>query len=373
MRSPNRRRYAALAALSALAAGALVLSGCGGGGTSAPRAKELFFQPAGDPGAHPFTESTVTATSEGPPAARRSARGATAAPVGAARALPGSTPGLYGAARSVSSCDVERQIRLLTEDRTRSRAFARGAGIGGSAVPAFLRGLTPVVLRADARVTGHGYRDGTAAPYQSVLQAGTAVMVDERGLPRVRCACGNPLRAPVPVRGAVVNRGKRWAGYAPGRVVVISRADTDVEGLVVVDLVDVAWMQRRTGTDGDEDGLPEVLPPYGPEADITDPDTVRPPGEAVPSADPSATPEPSAPAKPDRTPRESGAPTRTTLRPGDTLPPEPPSEEPPPEEEPPAQPEPEPVPTGDDGGMFPVEPDREQVSDVLTGPDAYQE
>ncbi|WP_446041501.1 DUF6777 domain-containing protein [Streptomyces sp. SID1121] len=365
MRSPNRRRYAA--ALAALAAGALVLSGCGGGGTSAPRAKELFFQPAGDPGAAPFTESTVTVTSEGPPAARRSASKATAGPVGAARALPGSTPGLYGAARSVSSCDVERQIRLLTEDRTRSRAFARGAGIGGSAVPAFLRGLTPVVLRADARVTGHGYRDGAAAPYQSVLQAGTAVMVDERGLPRVRCACGNPLRAPVPVRGAVVNRGKRWAGYAPGRVVVINRADAAVEGLVVVDLVEVAWMQRRTGTDGDEDALPEVLPPYGPEADITDPDTVRPPGEATPTA----TPEPSAPAKPDRTPRESGAPTRTTLRPGDTLPPEPPSEEPPGEEQP-MQPEPEPVPTGDDG-MLPVEPDREQISDVLTGPDAYQE
>ncbi|QIQ01413.1 DUF6777 domain-containing protein [Streptomyces liangshanensis] len=366
MRSPNRRRYAPLAALSALAAGALVLSGCGGGGAGKPRAEDLFFQSAGDRGGDPFTPSTVTVTSEGAPAAGRPAARASAGPVRAARALPGSTPGLYGAARSVSSCDVERQIRFLTEDRTRSRAFARGAGIGGSGVPAFLRGLTPVVLRADARVTGHGYRDGAAAPYQSVLQAGTAVMVDERGLPRVRCACGNPLRPPVPVRGAVVNRGKRWPGYAPGRVVVINRADAAVDGLVVVDLVEVAWMQRRTGTDGDEDALPDILPPYGPEADITDPDAVRPPGEASPSA----TPEPSAPAKPDRTPRESGVPTRTTLRPGDTLPPEPPSEEPPGEQ--PLEPEPEPVPTGDDG-MLPVEPDKEQVSDVLTGPDAPQE
>jgi hypothetical protein len=180
----------------------------------------------------------------------------------------------------------------------------------------------------------------------------------------VRCACGNPLGPPVPVRGAVVNRGKRWAGYAPARVVVISRTDRAVDGLVVVEVVDVAWMQRRTGTDGDEDAPPDVRPPYGPEADITDPDAVRPPDEG--SAPPTA--EPSAPPKPRKTPREPTVPTQTTLRPGDTLTPEPPSQEPP--AEPPT--ETEPAPTGDDG-LLPVEPDKEQIIDVLTGPDAYQE
>ena len=31
-----------------------------------------------------------------------------------------------------------------------------------------------------------------------VLQAGTAVMVDDRGVPRAKCSCGNPLREPIP-------------------------------------------------------------------------------------------------------------------------------------------------------------------------------
>lgn len=360
MRSPNRRRYAALAALSA---GLLITTGCSeGGGTATPRAKELFFQPAAEQGPDAFTPSTVTAVSEGVRGARPSSVKA-GAPARTARALPGSTPGLYGAARSVSSCDVERQIRLLTEDRTKARAFARGAGIGGSALPAFLRGLTPVVLRADARVTSHGFRSGGAASFQSVLQAGTAVMVDERGLPRVRCACGNPLRGPVPVRGAVVQRGKPWSGYAPGRVVVINRADRPVGSLVVVDVAGRAWIERRTGTDGDEDALPPVLPPYGIDADITDPDAVQPPRPTVPeSASPS--PEPSGPKRPETSP----PPSPTPYEPGDTLPPEVPTEEPP-EEPPPTGGEP--VPPGDEG-LFPVQPDQEQVSHLLTGPDAFQ-
>ncbi|GAP52775.1 serine/threonine protein kinase [Streptomyces azureus] len=57
------------------------------------------------------------------------------------------------------------------------------------------------MLRADTGVTNHGFRAGRAAVLQAVLQAGTAVLVDDRGVPRVRCACGNPLRPPVAMRG----------------------------------------------------------------------------------------------------------------------------------------------------------------------------
>ncbi|PZT71125.1 hypothetical protein DN402_02310 [Streptomyces sp. SW4] len=49
------------------------------------------------------------------------------------------------------------------------------------------------MLRADTRVTGHGLRGGRPVGGQAVLQAGTAVLVDDRGVPRVRCAGGNPL------------------------------------------------------------------------------------------------------------------------------------------------------------------------------------
>ena len=57
----------------------------------------------------------------------------------------------------------------------------------------FLGSLTPVTLRTDTAVTNHGFRDGSATAFQSVLQAGTGVLVDAQGLPRVRCYCGNPL------------------------------------------------------------------------------------------------------------------------------------------------------------------------------------
>ncbi|GHF01088.1 hypothetical protein GCM10018785_74850 [Streptomyces longispororuber] len=78
-------------------------------------------------------------------------------------------------------------------------------------MPAYLRGLTPVVPRADTRVTGHGCRDGRATGHQAVLQARTAVLVDDRGLPRVRCACGNPLLPPdttTPPRPAAPRAGE---------------------------------------------------------------------------------------------------------------------------------------------------------------------
>ena len=68
---------------------------------------------------------------------------------------------------------------------------ATPAGIG-----AYVDSLTPVVLTDDTLVTNHGYRDGHATTLPAVLQAGTAVMVDTLGVPRVKCNCGNPLTPP---------------------------------------------------------------------------------------------------------------------------------------------------------------------------------
>ena len=41
-----------------------------------------------------------------------------------------------------------------------------------SEIPAFVDDLTPVLLRADTRVTNHGFVDGTANQIPAVLQAG---------------------------------------------------------------------------------------------------------------------------------------------------------------------------------------------------------
>lgn len=61
-----------------------------------------------------------------------------------------------------------------------------------------VRSGSPAVAerRADTRVTNHGFADGRATEIQSILQAGTAVFVDDTGLPVVKCSCGNPLGRP---------------------------------------------------------------------------------------------------------------------------------------------------------------------------------
>ncbi|MFB6981013.1 DUF6777 domain-containing protein [Streptomyces scopuliridis] len=283
MRSPHRRRYVTLAVLSA---GILITAGCGGDehGEDAASAEELLLQPVAAAGPDPFTRSTVSPDSLASPVVRPpspDARGGASGTVRTPRALPGSTPGLYGGT-SAASCEVERQIRLLTQDRTKARAFAEGAGVTQASVPDFLRGLTPVVLRPDIRVTSHGYREESAVAFQSVLQAGTAVMVDNRGVPRVRCADGSPLRPPIAAKGSVRYRGAQWKGYQPDRVVVINRTPEAITSLIIVDLAANIWVERQIGTEGRRDKPPQVPPQYGPEADITDPDAVKPPRPGMP-------------------------------------------------------------------------------------------
>ncbi|MGV9359065.1 DUF6777 domain-containing protein, partial [Streptomyces misionensis] len=249
---------------------ALLLTGCAGAAVKeAQLGEEVFLQPAMEQGPNPFTESTATGpTGSGVPRAAGTGRtadvsappaGLAVAPLAAAHALSGGTPGLYSGSVRVTVCDVERQIGRLTADPARGEAFARAAGVSRSALPGYLRALTPVLLRADTRVTNHGYRGGQAAGYQAVLQAGTAVLVDDRGLPRVRCACGNPLRPPEEARGGVGARGTAWSGYRPNQVIVVTPAPQAVSSLTLLDARTNSWIERRLGLDVAHDQL--VAPP----------------------------------------------------------------------------------------------------------------
>ncbi|WP_381791677.1 DUF6777 domain-containing protein [Streptomyces niveus] len=305
-----RPRHAALAVLSA---GILIIAGCGedGGDKDSRAAKasnaasaKVLLQPLAAPGPAPFTESTAAPLPDAAPSVppSPSASAEPSAPgerAQAVRSVSGATAGLYGGTKSVTSCDVDAQVRLLTADTAKATAFAGGAGVGAASVPNFLRGLTPVVLRADVRVTSHSYRDGSATAHQAVLQTGTAVLVDERGLPRVRCAGGNPLRPAVAPRADMVRQGTPWSGYRPDRVVVVNPSTRVLTALLIV--ADNAWIERRTGTDGDQDKKPDVPPPYSPDTDIIDPSVEAPeptgttpstpdPGRSTPVA-----PEPDAP------------------------------------------------------------------------------
>ncbi|MEU0401899.1 DUF6777 domain-containing protein [Streptomyces sp. NPDC006197] len=285
MRSSLRRTRRTRPAAAGLVS-ALLLAGCsstweGAGGEPAPApAQDVLLQPLGARGPDPFTASTVRNTA--PPAApdRQPDDGGPQV-----REVTGSTPGLYGGTRAIGSCDVERQAALLTADRTKARAFAEAAGIPETGVADWLRGLTPVALRADTRVTDHGYREGRANAFQAVLQTGTAVLVDQYGAPRVRCACGNPLRSPAADTSGI-HRGDPWDAFDPDRVITVRPTTSVVTSLVIVNTTDRTWIERRTGSDGDQDKKPAVEP-------ACDPDTcaLADPGTPDPSAPDPSTPD----------------------------------------------------------------------------------
>ncbi|MGW0859251.1 DUF6777 domain-containing protein [Streptomyces sp. NPDC002690] len=264
MRSSRRLPYALSAVVSVAA---LSATGCAGApGAARPAATtaghEVVLQPAAARGPAPFTRSTAGAVPGAEDAQPLPANGApAAAPV--VHTVTGDAAGLYGGVRNTPSCDVAAQADLLTEDSGRARAFAGVAGIEAVQIPGYLRALTPVVLRADVRVTDHGFAGGAPTRFQTVLQSGTAVMVDSRGLPRVRCASGDPLAPAVPLTGRVADRGERWPGYAPERVLDVAPSTRVLESLVIADLVERTWIERPGG-EGTEDKNPADPPAADP-------------------------------------------------------------------------------------------------------------
>ncbi|MFF3914127.1 DUF6777 domain-containing protein [Streptomyces sp. NPDC001852] len=319
-------------------AAALLVAGCARPGVKEARVgEEVYLVPAAAPGPDPFTASTVTAPARtggaradpattGPPAAApfppslpagssppvlpagssspALSAGLVDVPLRAMRVVSGATPGLYGGTARVAGCDVERQIGYLTADRAKADAFARAAGVSTSGLSGHLRGLAPVVLRADTRVTGHGYRAGRPVAHQAVLQAGTAVLVDNRGVPRVRCACGNPLGSPAQAAGAFWVRGSAWSGYRPGRAVAVTPAPRAVTSITIVNAGTRTWIERRIGHDVRHDRI--VPAPAGA--------TAAPDGAPDPAAPGTAPPYPALPG-PDRRQSPPDTAPGTTVRP----------------------------------------------------------
>jgi hypothetical protein len=180
----------------------------------------------------------------------------------------GDTPGLYGGSRDVGTCDVEQLIAFLTDDENedKAQAWADTLGIEVDEIEDFIGELTPVRLRFDTRVTNHGFVDGNANGFQSILEAGTAVLVDDEGVPRAKCNCGNPLTEPqdlgdagvdeddaLDVDDLVQNADDAWDGFDPEVVVVVEPADDPVDEFVLVDIDTGELFARPVGTDGDED------------------------------------------------------------------------------------------------------------------------
>ncbi|MFE9257958.1 DUF6777 domain-containing protein [Streptomyces sp. NPDC006879] len=273
---------------------ALVLSRTSGdgGGSSNQAAGEIFLEPVSATGPDPYTSSSANdaAVQEQQPSASGSSP-PPAQPTGnqTTRSVSGATAGVYGGSMNVAACDVEKQIRALLAEPSKNRAFASVLGIQPAGVQSYLRSLTPLLLSLDTRVTNHGYQDGKATTYQAVLQAGTAVLVDDRGVPRVRCACGNPLGQPVAVQGTPKPAGTAWPGYRPTQTVVIAPAPQPVTDFVIYDRQDGQWVSRESG---DHDGhmdrvVPEPKRHEQPEPGLTSMTPSQPTGTTSASQSPS--------------------------------------------------------------------------------------
>jgi hypothetical protein len=227
-------------------------------------AGEVFLEAAGSPGADPFTDSVSVGDESGLPNQSPSA-GSSDDEI-QVTSVNGDEVGLYGGTQGQGNCDPDQLVEFLEANPDKAQAWADAQGIVVDDIAEFVDDLTPVRLVRDTRVTNHGYRDGRANPIQSVLQAGTAVLVDDTGLPRVKCSCGNPLLAPTAVSGTVTYQGSRWSGFSPTSLTVINvQQVTNVFVIQDVDDSDVLF-ERPVGTTGDEDR------PYGeepPEATTT--------------------------------------------------------------------------------------------------------
>ena len=177
----------ALAVVLSLVGAAIILRGDEKKATNAADEKlqVLEYETPSDPGDEPFT---TAADVEGSEVVRFTPVSGTT-----------DTTEPFGGSGSLHVCDREKLVDFLTTHPSQRREWSRVLSIDPDpdAVARYVRSLTPVTLTVDTRVTNHNYVHGKAVPFQSILAAGTAVLVDKYGRPVVRCKCGNPLLEPV--------------------------------------------------------------------------------------------------------------------------------------------------------------------------------
>jgi hypothetical protein len=264
----------------------IALAGCGGGQTTVSSApppttttatgvqgpSEVSAEPVDHAGDNPFTPPVGKDKKNVKPPARAVSGGA---PV----SYKGNLPGLYGGTNNYSTCDKEQLVSFLQATPDKANAWAQSLGISTSEISTFIDGTTAVTLRTDVRVTNHGFVNGVANPIQSVLQAGTAVLVNSYGRPVVKCFCGNPLTAPL-TYATPTYTGPIWTGFEPSHITIINQSTTIINVFKLYDPDSGRIFARPAGTDGTRDkpyhgpgGTPKPTPP---------PTETVPPTESVP-------------------------------------------------------------------------------------------
>jgi hypothetical protein len=248
---------------------------------SKPSGGELVLTAATDPGANAFmppAASPPPTDTQPPPTLQPQGDGSAVE----TQPLPGDREGLYGGTDNNAGVDPDKMVNFLGANPTQAGAFVDALNSDPTVywsgrrrlvvadIPAYLRELTPAVLRLDTRITDHGF-DGThATALQSVFQRGTALLVDAHGVPRVRGLSGNPLTAPIALRGEPKFVGAAWPGYRPGALAQVLAATAAIANFVLVDVVTGRAFNRPVGTIGAND-TPHTQPVAEPAPDTSTP------------------------------------------------------------------------------------------------------
>ena len=253
---PSRRPpLSAIVAIAASLVVAVVVSACGG--SSTPKAtttaaagikgpSEVALQPVSKSTPNPFTEPVGKDKSGVKPPKRAVSTG------GGAATYSGNLPGLYGGTRNYATCNASQLVTFLQQNPDKARAWATTLGVQVTQIQDYVSGLTPVILRTDTRVTNHGYVNGQADAIQAVLQAGTAVFVNNYGQPVVKCFCGNPLTAPIAATTPVYV-GPPWTGFATTHITIIETSVTIIKRFTLYDPNTGMTFTRPAGTSGTDD------------------------------------------------------------------------------------------------------------------------
>jgi hypothetical protein len=179
--------------------------------------------------------------------------------------LNGGSEGLYAGTSGGSSCDRESVASAIgARGLAYAAAWADAVNAAGgerasgsvqslSELRRYMDELTPVLLRYDTLVTNHRSVDSELLPFQAVLQAGTAVLVDSLGMPRIRCADGAPLTASRAIDGEPSVVGRPWSGFALAGTVTVTPSAEGVRQFGLIDPSSGATFRRPVGTLGDHD------------------------------------------------------------------------------------------------------------------------
>jgi hypothetical protein len=170
--------------------------------------------------------------------------------------VAGDSEQLYGGTPGQSSCDraaIAAFVAAAGSARSGAWTFAVSRDVPQpplTDIQRYITELTPVQLRADTRVTAHRFAGDQVLPVQATLQAGSAVLVDARGIPRVRCAGAIPL-GPPRATDEPEHLDPRWPGFDPAALVTVTPAPAGVREFGLVS--DGQPFRRPAGTDGSAD------------------------------------------------------------------------------------------------------------------------